>query len=101
MVKKSQGNDRSMKILFSEQANHSEPHPIIAKHPESGKETLFGTVGYIRTIVGLEEAESQRLIMDLYAWQIREEFQYIHEWEPNMLVVWDNRSVLHRAFRRL
>ena len=95
---KDQGNDRSMKILFSEQANHSEPHPIIAKHPESGRETLFGTVGYIHTIVGLEEAESQRLIMDLYAWQIREEFQYIHEWEPNMLVVWDNRSVLHRAF---
>ena len=54
---KDQGNDRSMRILFSEQANHSEPHPIIATHPESGRETLFGTVGYTH-IVGLEEAES-------------------------------------------
>lgn len=94
---KDQGNDRSMKILFSEQANKSQPHPIIAEHPESGVETIFGTVGYIHTIVGLEEAESRQLILDLYAWQTREEFQYTHVWEPNMLVMWDNRSVLHKA----
>ena len=95
---KDQGNDRSMKILFSEQANKSEPHPIVVKHPESGNDTLFGTVGYIHTIVGLEEDQSQQLIMDLYHWQTREEFQYTHVWEPNTLVVWDNRSVLHRAY---
>ena len=93
-----QGNDRSMKILYSEQANKSEPHPIIAKHPESGVETVFGTVGYIHTIVGLEAEESQQLIRDLYAWQTREEFQYTHQWQPNMLVMWDNRSLLHRAY---
>ena len=95
---KDQGNDRSMKILFSEQANKSEPHPIVVKHPESGNDTLFGTVGYIHTIVGLEEDQSQQLMMDLYHWQTREEFQYTHVWEPNTLVVWDNRSVLHRAY---
>ncbi len=94
---KDQGSDRSMKILFSEQANKSEPHPIIAKHPESGAETIFGTVGYTHTILGLEPEESRQLIMDLYAWQTKEEFQYTHVWEPNMLVMWDNRSVLHKA----
>ena len=94
---KDQGNDRSMKILFSEQANKSEPHTSIAKHPESGAETIFGTVGYIHTILGLEPEESRQLIMDLYAWQTKEEFQYTHVWEPNMLVMWDNRSVLHKA----
>ena len=94
---KDQGNDRSMKILFSERANKSEPHPIIAKHPESGAETIFGTVGYIHTILGLEKEDSRQLILDLYAWQTREEFQYTHVWEPNMLVMWDNRSVLHKA----
>jgi taurine dioxygenase len=94
---KDQDNDRSMKILFSDQANKSEPHPIIAKHPESGAETIFGTVGYIHTILGLEPEDSRQLIMDLYAWQTQEEFQYTHVWEPNMLVMWDNRSVLHKA----
>lgn len=95
--KKDQGSDRSMKILFSKQANKPEPHPIIAKHPESGAETIFGTVGYIHTILGLEAEDSRQLIVDLYAWQTREEFQYTHVWEPNMLVMWDNRSVLHKA----
>ena len=94
---KDQGSDRSMKILFSDQANKSEPHPIIAKHPESGADTIFGTVGYIHTIEGMSQEDSQQLIMDLYAWQTREEFQYTHVWQPNMLVMWDNRSVLHRA----
>ena len=94
---KDQGNDRSMKILFSEQAKKSQPHPIIAKHPESNADTIFGTVGYIHTIEGLDEEESRQLIMDLYHWQTREEFQYTHRWEPNMLVIWDNRSVLHKA----
>ena len=94
---KDQGSDRSMKILFSDQANKSEPHPVIAKHPESGADTIFGTVGYIHTIEGMSQEDSQQLIMDLYAWQTREEFQYTHVWQPNMLVMWDNRSVLHRA----
>ena len=86
-----------MKILFSEQANKSE-HPIIAKHPESGNDTLFGTVGYIHTIVDMSQEDSEQLILDLYAWQTREEFRYTHVWQPNMLVMWDNRSVLHRAY---
>ena len=46
----------------------------------------------------MSQEDSQQLILDLYAWQTREEFQYTHVWQPNMLVMWDNRSVLHRAY---
>jgi taurine dioxygenase len=35
--------------------------------------------------------------MELHQWQTQEQFQYRHQWQPNMLVMWDNRSVLHRA----
>ena len=37
------------------------------------------------------------LLFDLYQWQTRDEFVYHHVWEPGMLVMWDNRSVLHKA----
>ena len=45
----------------------------------------------------MAEDEARDLIMEWFAWQTREEFWYRHEWEPGMLVMWDNRSVLHRA----
>ena len=92
-----QGSDRSMKILYSETARDLHPHPFILRHPESGRETLFGCFGYIVGVEGMPEDEAAELIRDLYLWQTREEFQYTHRWAENMLVLWDNRSVLHKA----
>ncbi len=89
--------NRAMRIVISEEANESEPHPIIRKHPESGEEGLFSTLGYILGIEGMADEEAIGLLMELQSWQSREEFVYHHEWQPNMLVMWDNRSVLHKA----
>jgi taurine dioxygenase len=41
--------------------------------------------------------ESQALAMELYVHQTQEKFQYRHKWEKDMLVIWDNRSLLHSA----
>jgi taurine dioxygenase len=95
--KREEGSDRSMKILYSEAANDIETHAIINTHPESGRETLFGTAGYICGILGMAQEEANQLIADLYQWQTRPEFQYTHKWQENMLVIWDNRCVLHKA----
>lgn len=91
------GSDRSMKILFSEEARNVQLHPLIRTHPESGNETLFGCLGYIVAIEGMAEEEAHALLQEMYAWQQREEFQYTHKWDKNSLVIWDNRSVLHKA----
>ncbi len=90
-------SDRSMKILYSEEAKNLEPHPIIRNHPETGEEAIYSCAGYIAAIDGMSEEDSRQLIVDLYQWQTREEFQYFHKWSENMLVMWDNRSVLHTA----
>ena len=45
----------------------------------------------------MDEEEAGPLLTEWYQWQTREEFWYRHEWEPQMLVMWDNRSVLHKA----
>ena len=90
-------SDRSMKILYSETARDVHPHPFISKHPESGQETLLGCFGYIVGIEGMQEEQAFELLLELHQWQTREEFQYTHKWEENMLVIWDNRSVLHKA----
>ena len=88
---------RSMDIRPSDEAMVEQRHPIIRRHPETGREGIFGCVGYIVGIEDMEPAESLALLGELYQWQTREEFQYRHKWKPNMLVMWDNRSVLHMA----
>jgi taurine dioxygenase len=88
---------RSMDIRPSREAEATQLHPLIRRHPETGREGLFSCFGYIVGIEGMPEAESTPLLLDLYKWQGREEFQYRHKWRPNMLLMWDNRSVLHSA----
>ncbi len=91
------GSDRSMKIVTNESAREVRTHPIIVAHPETGEETIFGTLGYIIGIEGMDNDEAYALILELYQWQTRQEFQYTHHWQEHMLVMWDNRSVLHKA----
>ncbi|MGP1353299.1 MAG: TauD/TfdA dioxygenase family protein [Parasphingopyxis sp.] len=88
---------RSMDIRPSEDAKKIRLHPIIREHPETGRPGIFGTVGYIAGIDGMEPAEALPLLMELHTWQTQDRFIYRHRWEPDMLVMWDNRSVLHKA----
>lgn len=88
---------RSMDIRPSRQAEATQLHPIIRRHPETGREGLFSCFGYIVGIEGMADEEAMPLLIELYQWQGREEFQYRHKWRPNMLVMWDNRSLLHAA----
>lgn len=88
---------RSMDIRPSTDARKTQLHPLIRKHPETGREGLFSCFGYIIGLEGLSEEESTPLLLQLYQWQSREQFQYRHTWQPNMLLMWDNRSVLHAA----
>lgn len=89
--------DRSMQIRPSDTAYATQLHPVIRTHPETGAETLYSVLGYIIGIDGMDEEAERTLLGELYHWQTREEFQYRHRWEADMLVMWDNRCVLHRA----
>jgi taurine dioxygenase len=88
---------RAMRILCSSEAEQVQSHPLIRVHPESGRPGLFGCAGYIYAIENLGPDEAWALLTELYQWQTRPEFQYRHVWEEGMLVMWDNRSVLHMA----
>ena len=92
-----QKQGRSMKILPSERALETCEHPLVRTHHETGKRALFSSAAYIKGFVGLDKEESDALLMELYAHQSQLEFVYAHRWQPGMLVMWDNRSVLHAA----
>lgn len=88
---------RSMDIRPSDDAAATQLHPIIRTHPETGRQSLYGAMGYIIGIDGLEGEEEAELLTELYNWQTSAAFQYCHQWQPGTLLMWDNRSLLHRA----
>ena len=90
-------NGRSMIIKPSEKARETCPPPFVREHPETGTKALFSSAAYIQSFEGMSLEDSQALAMELYAHQTQEKFQYRHQWEKDMLVIWDNRSLLHSA----
>lgn len=88
---------RSMNMRFSDTALATRNHPLIIRHPESGRLAFFSTWGYITGIEGMKANAAAHLLLSLQKWQVQDRFVYRHHWEPGMLVLWDNRSVLHRA----
>lgn len=88
---------RSMDIRPDESARATQTHSLVQRHPETGEEALYSTLGYIIGIEGMDQADAFALLSELAQWQSRDEFVYRHRWEPDMLVMWDNRSVLHKA----
>ena len=72
-------------------------HPIVRTHPESGRKAIY--INPIRTegIVGIPEEEAQALLADLLEHATQPQYQYRHQWRPGDLVMWDNRSLLHKA----
>jgi taurine dioxygenase len=93
----SKDTGRSMDIRPSEAAKAIQTHPLVPAHPETGRRGFFSTLGYIVGIEQMEDAEAIPLLLELQAWQGDECFVYRHKWEPGMLIMWDNRSVLHKA----
>jgi|TARA_B110000971_G_scaffold160880_1_gene164456 taurine dioxygenase len=88
---------RSMDIVVSEEARKTQTHPLIRPHTETGRPAIYSTAGYIQGFVELGADESKALLAELYEFQSSAKFVYRHKWEKNMLVLWDNRSVLHKA----
>ena len=92
-----QDSVRATKIIFDETANETRTHPWVRVHPETDRKGLYSTVGYICGLAGMDPDEARDLMPEVYRYQTADEVVYRHEWEPNMLVMWDNRSVLHKA----
>ena len=71
-------------------------HPLVRTHPETGRKSLF-VANYSSGIVGMDEAEGRQLIKELLEHATQEKFIFVQRWKPRDLVIWDNRSLLHRA----
>jgi taurine dioxygenase len=71
-------------------------HPLVRTHPETGRKCLF--LGRRRNsyVVGLELAESEALLDELWRHATQPQFTFRQEWRVGDVMVWDNRCTLHR-----
>ncbi|MGW3993062.1 TauD/TfdA dioxygenase family protein [Amycolatopsis sp. NPDC004772] len=72
-------------------------HPVVRTHPETGRRTLFVNQAFTTHIVGLDRAESDRLLRYLFLQAHTPEFQVRFSWRPNSVAFWDNRATQHYA----
>ncbi|QNE32694.1 TauD/TfdA family dioxygenase [Sphingomonas sp. NBWT7] len=72
-------------------------HPVVIRHPRTGREILYVNPAFTLHFEGWTRAESQPLLTYLYQVAMRDEFQCRLQWSPGSIAIWDNRSTWHCA----
>jgi taurine dioxygenase len=70
-------------------------HPMVRRHPVTGRKSLFISPIYNNAVEGMNDAEAAALINELTAFAEQPRFVYGHQWEPHDIVMWDNRCTMH------
>ncbi|UQA95675.1 TauD/TfdA dioxygenase family protein [Streptomyces halobius] len=73
------------------------PHPVVRVHEETGRKALMVGGNVPWRIEGMSEEESLPLVTFLQEFAVQPQFTYCHKWQPGDIVLWDNRSAMHRA----
>jgi taurine dioxygenase len=87
----------AMNIVCDDSANEAQFHPLIVRHPETGKRVIFFNRAYVRDLVGVGEHEVQSILEWLHQHTTDTRFTLRHRWMRGDLVIWDNRSTQHYA----
>ena len=72
-------------------------HPIVRAHEVSGRLALYAGGNVPWRIEGMPEHESAPLVTFVQEFAVQPRFTYRHRWAPGDIILWDNRSAMHRA----
>ena len=72
------------------------PQRLVRTHPGSGRKTLY-LAAHASEIVGRPVPDGRLLLRELIEHATTREFVYRHNWRAGDLVLWDNRSTMHRG----
>ena len=71
---------------------------LVRTHPVTGRKSLFLS-SHAGTIEGWSIPEARMFLHELTEFATQERFVYSHAWSVGDLVIWDNRTTMHRGRR--
>jgi taurine dioxygenase len=78
------------------EANETAEHPVVIRHPQTGRPAIFVNRQHTSHIVQIEAAHSEATLKMLFRHlEAHPVLTCRIRWTPNALVLWDNRSTQH------
>ncbi|MGE5268173.1 MAG: TauD/TfdA dioxygenase family protein [Thiohalocapsa sp.] len=71
---------------------------LVRTHPKSGRKSLY-LASHAGAIVGRPVPEGRAFLRDLTEHATQPRFVHVHKWRQYDLVMWDNRTTMHRVRR--
>ena len=78
-------------------ATQDADHPVVIRHPLSGRKALYVNPGFTIRFSGWSDEESRPLLEYLYRQATKPEYTCRFHWRENSLAFWDNRATWHQA----
>jgi taurine dioxygenase len=69
----------------------------VRTNPDTGRKAIFFHPRRVRNIVGMTPEDSEKLLDELLERALQPEYIYNHDWTLGDMLIWDNRSALHKA----
>ncbi|QFT78379.1 TauD/TfdA family dioxygenase [Erythrobacter sp. THAF29] len=72
-------------------------HPVVIRHPHTGRKLLYVNSAFTINFVGMTREESLPLLQRLFDAALTGENQCRLQWKPGTVAIWDNRTTWHNA----
>ena len=72
-------------------------HPLVRRHPLTGRKALYAVSGTSLGIEGMQDGEALALLRELAAHSTQHKYQFSVDYGIGDVVAWDNAAVLHSA----
>jgi taurine dioxygenase len=80
-----------------QQVQQSVIHPLVRTHGETGRKALYINPIRIERLLDMADRKALLLLNRLLAHATQSAHEYRHQWRPGDFVMWDNRTLLHKA----
>lgn len=72
-------------------------HPVVIRHPQTGRKLLYVNNAFTINFVGQTREESLPLLLELTNAALTDDNQCRLQWKPGTVAIWDNRTSWHNA----